>query len=385
MEPMAGSIIFDALLDKNAILLAVNPRITKGIATGVFKAAKDTDSALLFELARSECNQHTGYTGLTPKKLARNLLEANEDIGHDVWALHADHVQVKKGDPDEIKDVKELLDEQIEAGYTSFALDPSYLFDFNAETVKGQLQKNLDVTIELTNYIKSKMGNKPFGLEVEVGEVGKKNEEGMVLTTVEEALTFVEALKEENIHPNALAVSNGSTHGNIYDSQGNPVQQVTIDIKRTKEIANALREKGYKTRIAQHGITGTPLDLIQEYFPKGDIIKGNVATHFQNIAWDVFKIYESELYKDALEWVLGKYKEEAEKKGMLKDEQIFGSYSKYALKEFSERIYAMEEETERVISYHAYSAALMYFKAFNAYGSAQKVREYLKYSYQFKG
>ena len=51
------------------IILAVNIRIIPGILEGIFQAAKDKDSALIIELAKTECNLEGGYTGLTPQKL----------------------------------------------------------------------------------------------------------------------------------------------------------------------------------------------------------------------------------------------------------------------------------------------------------------------------
>ena len=149
MEPIQGNKVYSALAQGNSIILACNPRITKGVAAGIFRAAKELDAAIIMELARSECNQHKGYTGLTPTNLSANLKEANSKIGHDIWVLHADHIQIKKGTPEDIADTKELISEQIDAGYTSFAIDASYLFDFKAESVEDELAPNLKATIEV--------------------------------------------------------------------------------------------------------------------------------------------------------------------------------------------------------------------------------------------
>ena len=60
--------------------------------------------------------------------------------------------------------------------------------------------------------------------------------------------------------------------------------------------------------IAQHGITGTPRDLINLHFPKGDIIKGNVGTFWQDVVFDILKVYEPALYRDIQNWTLNKYR-----------------------------------------------------------------------------
>ncbi|MCX7703422.1 MAG: class II fructose-bisphosphate aldolase [Planctomycetota bacterium] len=372
-EPISGKIMFDALRDKGCIILAANTRITEGILRGLFRAAKDTDSPLIVELAKSECNQHIGYTGYRPSEFAKVVYKCAADVGWDIWALHADHTTVKKGDPEEIKDTKELLAEQIDSGYTSFAIDASYLFNFEGKDEYEQLKPNIEVTAEIAHFIAERMGSHDFGLEVEVGEIGKKDSSGMVLTTPEEAVVFIKGLKEKGVEPQVIAVANGSVHGNIYDKDGNPIPQETIDIDRTKAIAAALRRAGYRVRIAQHGITGTPLPLIAEKFPKGDIIKGNVGTLWQNIAWEIFSIYEPVLYKRIYDWTLEKYGKPGKKR-----EQVFGTDSKNAIKVFFKEIYAMGNSTRNALEAVAYAEALKFFRAFSSEGTASIVRNSIK-------
>ena len=220
------------------------------------------------------------------------MQEAAKAVQFDAWALHADHITIKKGDAAEIEGTKQLIDAQIAAGYTSFAIDASHLFNFEGKTVREELKENIQVTSDLALYINNKMKGKEFGLEVEVGEIGRKDGEGLILTKPEEAVGFIKALNENGVHPHVLAIANGSTHGHTYDANGNVVEQLSIDIPRTKEIAKALRENNLKVGIAQHGITGTPRDLINQYFPKGDIIKGNVGTFWQDVVFSTLKVYE---------------------------------------------------------------------------------------------
>ena len=49
--PIPGSTIFNGISGKKAIIMAANVRIAT-VAEGIFKAAKDTDSAVFMELAR---------------------------------------------------------------------------------------------------------------------------------------------------------------------------------------------------------------------------------------------------------------------------------------------------------------------------------------------
>src|SRR4030043_1608017 len=94
--PIPGSTIFRGISGQKAIIMAANTRIAT-VAQGIFKAAKDTDSAVFMELARSECDLKGGYTGLTPQAFSDRMRKAASEVQCDVWALHADHITVKTG------------------------------------------------------------------------------------------------------------------------------------------------------------------------------------------------------------------------------------------------------------------------------------------------
>ena len=372
--PIAGSTILAGISGHKAIVMAANVRIAT-VAQGIFQAAKDTDSAVFMELARSESDLKGGYTGMTPSDFAEKMRKAAQEVQFDVWALHADHITIKKGDAAEIAGTKELIDAQVNAGYTSFAIDASHLFNFEGKTVRQELDENISITAHLATYIKTKMQGKEFGLEVEVGEIGRNDGQGMILRKREEAVEFIKALHERDVHSQVLAIANGSTHGHVYDEKGNVVEQLSIDISQTKAVAKALRDNKLHVGIAQHGITGTPRDLINQHFPKGDIIKGNVGTFWQDIVFNTLKVYEPGLYKNIQEWTLEKYRPANPTK---KDSQIFDGNCKFAIKEFFKEIYSVEEDTEQAIQAMAYAESLIFFKAFSSYGSASRVRKILK-------
>jgi fructose-bisphosphate aldolase class II len=372
--PLSGLRIFEGISGKKTIIMAANTRITT-VAKGIFKAAKDTDSAVFMELARSECDLSGGYTGLTPKDFSEKMNEAAQAAQCDVWALHADHITIKTGSEQEIDGTKELIDAQIAVGYTSFAIDASHLFNFEGKNLREELDKNILATTDIALYIRNRLKGKDFGLEVEVGEIGRKDDHGMILTSPEEAVEFIKALQENGVYPQVLAIANGSTHGHVYDEKGNVIEQLSIDIPRTKSVAQALRENNLHIGIAQHGITGTPRDLINQHFPKGDIIKGNVGTFWQDLVFNCFKVYEPVLYKEIVDWTLEKYRPLNPGK---KDSRVFDSNCKFAIKEFYKEIYAVEESTEQAIQAMAYAESLIFFRAFSSYGSASLVRKNMR-------
>ncbi|MFX1513200.1 MAG: class II fructose-bisphosphate aldolase, partial [Promethearchaeota archaeon] len=254
--------------------------------------------------------------------------------------------------------------------YTSFAIDASFLFNTNGKTTEEQLQRNVDITVELVKFIEDRFGDKSFGLECEVGEIGKTDDSGMVITTVDEARTYISMLHKNDVYPHALAIANGSAHGFRYDEHGNPIEQVTIDIPRTIDIAKAIAPVG----VAQHGITGTPLHLIVSQFPHGDIIKGNVGTLWMNVAWDILKVYQPDLFEEIYEWTLNKYKKADD---ITPDRQIFQVNSKNAIKPFFDKIYSVDDDTRLALKARAYYEALVFLRAFKCRNTADLVKKKL--------
>ncbi|MHA1214219.1 MAG: class II fructose-bisphosphate aldolase [Candidatus Hodarchaeales archaeon] len=364
-KPMWGRPFYEKLRSSNSIVMACNTRIAKGVVEGILRAAKDTKSPIIFELAKSESDLRGGYTGLTPETFAEYVMNEASKVKYQYYLIHGDHIKVAK--MDDIPMVKELISAQIEAGFTSFAIDASFMYDPKGSNNKEHLAGNIEATTEIANFIKDKLGHDKFGLEVEVGEIGKVDPKtGMVKTTVDEATVYIDSLNDRGVRPHLLAIANGSVHGFQYDEHGNPISQVGIDIELTKEIGNAIKPKGVK--IAQHGITGTPLELIVEKFPKDVIGKGNVGTNWMTIAWDVLKIFEPKLYNEIFKWTIERYG-----KDNVPLNETFLKSSKYAIINHFDKLYAVNEDTEHALSSAAYSSALQFLKSFNSYGKASLI------------
>lgn len=366
-NPLPGDILFDSMQHSNSIILAVNPRLTIDLIIGILQAAKDSRQIVIFELALSEMDRDGGYTGLTPSTFASRVKRAAEIVGWYGYVLHADHVTVKKGTENEIERVKKEIDARVDSGFSSFAIDSSYLFDRSKTKVRDQLKEVIRVSIMLFNHIRKRMGDKRYGREGEVGEIGIKE-----FTEVEEAIYFLDILKKNGIELDCLAIANGTKHGVSVDKDGKIIPLLGINVQRTVEITDAIRAEGYKTGIAQHGITGTPMFVISSTFPKGKIIKGNVATYWMLLVWEIFKIFEPKLYQKIYSWVIKKFKEEG-----VSEPEVFVSKSKYAIKEFFLEIEEISEETKRVITAKAYAEALIFFYAFGMKGTAERVYDYI--------
>ncbi|MHA2202877.1 MAG: class II fructose-bisphosphate aldolase, partial [Candidatus Hodarchaeales archaeon] len=150
-----------------------------------------------------------------------------------------------------------------------------------------------------------------------------------------------------------------------YDEHGNPLPQIGIDIELTKAIGAAIKPMGVK--IAQHGITGTPLEIIATEFPKEFLGKGNVGTNWMTIAWDVLKLFEPELYNTIHGWTINNHHKEN-----VPINETFLKYSKLAIIEHFNEIYAVKKETEHALKQTAYASALFFLKAFDSYSTTRQ-------------
>ena len=319
--------ILTVLKSAPVIVMACNTRI-RHVIPGIMKAAMETDSLVAFELAKSESDLKGGYSGMTPQDYFNTIVEYAEKIGYDrPFLIHGDHLTVKTNKEEDIRATESLIAEQLRVGYTCYALDAS----FNEE------EDNIAITSRMARPI-AEMG---FGLETEVGEIKSVGSSGEI-TTVEEARTFVEGLKDNGITPHLLGINNGSKHGNYLEGE-----EISIDLERTGECYKAVRKHG--VCIAQHGITGTPIHLVGQFADYG-IRKGNVGTEWQNIA---HRNLPDDLMTEMTNWASGA-----------------GKDIKFATRQFLKEINSIPDKYKKAIEEESRKTAVEYFKAFRAIGSA---------------
>jgi fructose-bisphosphate aldolase class II len=326
--------IFKVLRDEKVIVMACNARI-KHVIPGIMRAAEDLDSVVAFELAKTEGSVDGGYTGQTPQIFFETIVEyAEENKFSKPFFIHGDHTTVKDTSEEALRSAKGQIEAEIEAGYTSIAIDASF----------NELEDNVRITSQLATLIL------PYdlGLEVEVGEVKSTGEEATI-TTVEEATAFINGLEENGIYPDLLAINNGSKHGNYLAGE-----KIFIDLERTGEIFDAVKSEGIC--IAQHGITGTPLNVVGQFADYG-IRKGNVGTEWQNIA---HQFLPKDLLDQMKRWA------QENKKDI-----------KFATRQFKKDIDSIPQKHIKQIEQKAYETACSFIKAFRAENLASLVKEKL--------
>ena len=326
--------VFRVLQDDKVIIMACNTRI-KHTIPGIMRAAQDLDAVVCYELAKSESDLKGGYTGMTPAQYADIIFGYAEAVRlTKPFFIHGDHVTTKSPDAAVVGNSRDLVKAQLEAGYTSVAIDASF----------NETHDNIRISAELGRMVL----DAGAGLEAEVGEI-KSTKEGGEITTVEEAVEFIEGMEKAGVHADLLATNNGSKHGNY-----KPGEEVHIELKRTGDIYNAIKKWG--VCIAQHGITGTPLDLVGQFADYG-IRKGNVGTNWQNIAHDGLP---ADLMDKMRAW------SKAENKDI-----------KFATKQFLSDINSIPAKNVKTIEDMAYKSASEFIIAFRAKGTASLVEKRL--------
>lgn len=336
--PVNGSLLFRFLADDPMIVMACNPRI-RHVIPGIMRAAGDLDAIVIFELTRTEGGVDGGYTGITPHEFVRMIREYAEQCSHTLpYGIHADHITVRSARDDEIAACRELIDVQLDAGYTSFALDASF----------NPLHEN----VRLVTMLSKPIIDRGLGLELELGEVAPVGRESG-LTRVEEAVEFLSLLAGNGVSPHLLAINNGSHTGNYLDSH-----QVSIDLELTKRVHDAVRPFGV-SGLVQHGITGTPLRIVGKLVEFG-IRKGNIGTLWQNVAHAGLPL---PLMDEMRKWA--------------RTNQVD---IKYATRHFRDRIDSIPETDREMIAQMAYREACDFITAFNARGSASRFTEWLRAS-----
>jgi len=254
---VSGKVIDRALLAKGrSMTIAANAR-NHLIIRGVLAAAQRAEAAVIIEIAKSEGGA-SSYCDPNFWNLARQVDALINEMGLTVpVAIHADHYGLKN-DKD-LEKAKVEVPSLFDAGITSIAIDASHMTD----------DKNLLASIAINPFIP-----KWAGLETEVGEI--KGDIG--LSTPEDALFLVQGLNAHDIHPDWIALNNGTTHGIQASSTG-------IQVELTAKVHQAIKPYGLSG--AQHGTSGNSSERLREIAQFTNTTKANVATALQMVSWGV--------------------------------------------------------------------------------------------------
>ncbi len=351
-----GKALIQAARKQNAMIMATNIRCRLPVE-GIVLASMAAGAPVMYEIAKSELS----YTEFSPKSFVEFIIAENERLGNTEvpFAIHGDHITVKK--PEEVEAVGKLIADELDAGFTSFAIDASHM----------ENEKNLAATHQLAQPIVSA----GLSLEVELGEIGAKSGSSEGFTQPDEARWFIGELDKKGVHPDLLAINNGSIHGTYFGTAHEGIQlDLTLDIHKAIQ--------PWDVDIAQHGITGTSLDKISSFIQYG-IRKGNVGTLWQNIAFGLAMTqHGNAITNEKKEYIKRPYRGVPDElweemwAWAVETGNTGGDIKKMNMA-FAPKLNALPLAYKKRISDHAYEESLRLFEATRSIGLAEAVWEIL--------
>lgn len=357
---------------------AINIRtLTYDSAQAVFRAARAAGAgAMIFEIARSEID----YTRQRPAEYTCAVTAAALKTGYrGPLFIQGDHFQVgaKKfaKDPEaEVRAVKDLIWEAIEAGFYNIDIDTSTLVDLAEETVKKQQRLNYSLAAEMTTMIRDL---EPAGVTIsvggEIGEVGGKN------STVEELHAFMEGYLETLGKSGTaltgiskISVQTGTTHGGVPLADGS-VAKVKLDFDTLQRLSQAARAEYGMAGAVQHGASTLP-DEAFDRFPATGTAEVHLATGFQNIVYDS-RNFPPELRARIYDYL--KREAAAERKEGDTEEQFFYKTRKKGIGPFKRELWDLPEAVRMALGGELEAQFTLLFRKLNVGNTLDVVNRFV--------
>ncbi len=361
---------------KDMTVPAINLRcMTYDSARTIFKSLARIDaSACLFEIAKSEMN----YTAQRPAEYVACVLGAALREG---WKapvfIQGDHFQTnaKKFATDpkaEIRGIKELITESINAGFYNIDIDTSTLVDLSKPTVMEQQRANFETAAELTRHIRA---CQPRGIEVsvggEIGEVGTKN------STPEELAAFMEgyngALGKGYNGISKISIQTGTSHGGVPLPDGT-IAKVALDFSVIDALGKLARTQFGIGGVVQHGASTLPESAFDQ-FPKHQTMEVHLATGFQNTVLDSTALPRT-LKENIYKWLDTNAADE--RKPNMTNEQFYYKARKKALGPFKKEMWSLTDNTKGALMSELAHQFDMLFARLAIKGSSKTIAKFVK-------
>jgi fructose/tagatose bisphosphate aldolase len=343
---------------------------TYDVAKLIFKIVKKKKVGLfVFEIAQSEID----YTNQSPSEYSSSILAAaiSENYKGPIF-IQGDHFQIKTKDKknptkEEIKKVKDLIKESIEADFYNIDLDISTLVDYSKTDLKEQQKLNYSLTAGLAEYARSlEPENTTISLGGEIGHIGGKN------STKEELEAFIQGFNN-NFKPeiglSKISVQTGTSHGGTPLDDGS-LAEVNIDFQTLKKLSKIARKHKMGGAV-QHGASTLPEKYFSE-FPKTEAIEIHLGTEFQNIIMDHPK-FPKEFLNKIYNWL---DKEKQKEKGNQTQAQFYYNLRKKGWGEFKEESWSLPNKIKKPILKKLEKKFSFIFKALNVENTQKLINKY---------
>ncbi len=331
---------------------AINVRaMSYDTARAVIRAARKLNAgAFIFEIARSEM----GYTEQRPDEYAAVVLGAalREGFTGPIF-IQGDHVQTnakKYNSPErdkELDGLRELIKEEIAAGFYNIDIDTSTLVDLDRPTLDEQQEVNVNLAAEFAAFIRSHEPKRRDRLG------GRRDRRGW---------------RQELRRPRAARLHEGVRRRAQEARQrpGRPQQDQRPDRHRARRLhqrrrhaADGREDRSQDARGAvrvartdygmggavQHGASTLPAEAFDE-FPKAGACEIHLATDFQNMVYE-HPQFPADLKAEMYTWVRANATEERKPKDT--EEQFIYKARKKAIGPFKQQMWSLPEEARRAI------------------------------------
>lgn len=357
---------------------AMNVRIMSyDTGRAIFRAARKLDAgAIICEIARSEI----AYTDQRPAEYVAVMTAAALREGFvGPLFIQGDHVQVnaKKyaADPDgELKALRQLIDEELHAGFYNIDVDTSTLVDLAQPNLDEQQRTNYERAAELTQFIRDREPEDvTVSVGAEIGEVGGKNSDVHELEAFMQGYnrTLQKLGKYSGI--SKISVQTGTSHGGVVLPDGS-IAKVQLDLDALKALSQAARKQYGLGGAVQHGASTLPPEAFSQ-FPQCEAIEIHLATNFQTIVMD-HPALPKDLRREVNEWVKTEAKEEW-KKGDSEEQFLYKSRKK-AIGPFKRRFWDLPAETRAAIGADLEKTFAFLFEQLRVTGTRAVTDKYVK-------
>ncbi|MDW3230001.1 MAG: class II fructose-bisphosphate aldolase, partial [Acidobacteriota bacterium] len=343
-------------------------------ARAVFRAAKKIEAgAFIFEIARSEI----GYTDQRPSEYVSSVLAAAIKEGYrGPVFIQGDHFQASakkfKVDPEgEIKAIKDLIGEAVEAGFYNIDIDTSTLVDISKRNLDKQQELNYELTAEFTRFIREKQ---PAGMTISVGgEIGEVGERNSTEEDLEAFMNGFNRLKGDVPGVSKLSIQTGTHHGGVVLPDGT-LAQVAIDFDVLRRLGELVRKKYGLGGVVQHGASTLP-DSAFHKFVEVKTCEVHLATAFQNLIIEHEAVPES-LRQEMYEWL--KVNAASERKPSDTEAQFLYKTRKKAVGPFKKHFWTLPEDSLRAIGESLEKQFSFLFDQLNIKGTREVIDRFVK-------
>ena len=310
-------------------------------ASAMFRAANKINAgAFIFELARSEMS----YTAQRPSEYATNILAAAvaEGFVGPVF-IQGDHFQVsaKKymAEPQaELKAVRDLSIEAMDAGFYNIDVDTSTLVDIHLSTVAEQQELNCQLSSQLSAFIRE---HEPKGVTISIG--GEIGEVGTTNSTEPELRAYMDGYNAEmkKLAPgkpglSKISILTGTSHGGTVLADGS-LAEVTIAFDVLRDLSRVARSEYGMGGTVQHGASTLPEENFNQ-FVQHEAIEVHLATNFTTMFFDNIP---ADFKKEMYAWL--DVNSAGDRKPGMTDEQFYYKTRKNAVGPFKAKSYALPE------------------------------------------